>query len=234
MPFPNSRWSDRNQLCARLGVIVARHVGDVGHQGLNCDGSVSPAGYSVFRGAERAVGQVWQRLVDDGGDRLGRVDRKEVAPARAIEVRVAEPVSPAHGRTISDRPGKTDPRSEIVSIGIDERALRYRTIRRANHGPRDGIVVRQDVVPFPVWRRIFIAQAEVERQPIGDPPVVLRVEMRCRRFDGEAAERILSPQAEHEVREVVGAPRSPGGSRERSVVVSRRRRVDVLTSVSMR
>ena len=98
---------------------------------------------------------------------------------------------------------------------------------------RDRIVVGQDVVLLVVRRRVLVAEADVQRQLVVHPPVVLQVgevHPLAQVGDQDVAERVLAAEAEHEVGQVVDVVR--GDARRprelAGVGVAAVQRVDVL------
>ena len=149
----------------RARVEVTRHVGDVRGQRIELRRIGQPRGIALLRGDERRRGRV--RLVDDGVDHLGAVDRQQVAAAGAAEVHVAHAVAAAHDRVRRRRVRESEAGAEVIAIRIDERAVGERAAGCLDDSVRRGIVVRQDVVVLPVGRRVLVAQSEIQRQLAG-------------------------------------------------------------------
>src|SRR6185503_10032750 len=111
---------------------------------------------------EPETGRGRARLRDDGRDDLRAVDGQQVPSARAVEVDVAHPVRRAQDGPGRGRPGEADAGREIVAVRLDQGPVLERAVAGLDHRARGRIEVRELVVPLDVWRRVFVAQAEVE------------------------------------------------------------------------
>ena len=215
----------------RRGVVVARHVRDVRHERIELRRIGKSRRVPFLRRPERRSQRV--ALHRHGVDHLRTVDREDIATAGAVEVHVAHAPPAAKHRLRRHGVGEAQTRSPIVAIGIDERAIVNRSVRRLNHLARVGIPVGEDVVALPLRRGVLVAKAEIQRQPVAHPHVVLQIEevhVLTEIRDEHVAERVLRAETQHEVGEVVEVARRRGrGTRERARVhVEAVQRVHVL------
>ena len=85
--------------------------------------------------------------------------------ALADGVRVEDAVGAAHDPARGRRVGEADARREVVAIGMDERALERVAVSREDHRAGHRIEVGEAIVLLARRRRVFVAHAEVQRQP---------------------------------------------------------------------
>ena len=211
-------------------MVVARDERDVRGQRVERRWISQASRISLLGRAEAGVRRV--RLIHDGVDHLRTVDRQQVGGAGALIVNVADAPSAAEHGLRHQRVRQSKPRSEVVAIGIDERAIADRSVLGEQHRARRRIEVREHVARFPHRRRVFVPQAEVHRQLVVQPHIVLQVgemHLPANLRDQRIAQRVLRAQAEHEVGEVVDVVRRRAcGTRELTgVAVAAVQRVDV-------
>ena len=122
---------NRDEVALRAaGVIVVRHVCDVGQQGIEPRGVRELLRISSLRGPERGRGQ---RLIGHRVDDLRTIDGEDVRGARAMKVHVAHPVAASNHRDRRDGPGKAKPRCEIVPVRRDQCSIIERSVPREEH-----------------------------------------------------------------------------------------------------
>ena len=149
-----------------------------------------------------------RRLVDRRNHDLRAVDGQQIRAAHAIEVNIADTVAAANDCPRIHGVCDSQARRKVVAIRLHQRAVEYAAIFGCDDFARRRVEIGEAVFGFPVRRRVFVAQSEIQSELLAYLEIVLpikEVHAASHLRDEQAGQLIFGARAEIEVGEIVGS-----------------------------